>query len=178
MVRQTLSKTVNPEKRDALSSILTVWFFVLLTALCAKVAFPLPFTPVPVTLQVFSVFLVGLMTTPLESFSAMVLYVGGGALGLPWFANFGSFATSGYLVGFVFAAPLCSWARQRVGSGVACLMALFVIYMFGVSFLCVVTGINTLKGALLGALPFIPFDFVKALAAIEVSKRLEAHDNP
>jgi biotin transport system substrate-specific component len=164
------------ERRWASSSILLVFSFVLFTALCAKVAFPLPFTPVPATLQVFSVFLVGLVAEPLEAFAVMGLYVAGGALGVPWFANFGGYATFGYLLGFMLAAPLCSWARTRVGSGIACLLALLVIYVFGVSFLSFALGTGAFKGVLLGALPFIPFDLVKALAAIKIAERIYLYE--
>jgi biotin transport system substrate-specific component len=177
MVGESLFRVANRERHGALPSFLLVFSFVLFTALCGRVAFPLPFTPVPVTLQVFSVFLVGLTTAPLEAFSVMALYVAGGVLGVPWFAKFGGYATLGYLLGFVVGAPLCSWAKTKVGSGVACLMALLVIYFLGVSFLCLAIGTSALKGVLLGALPFIPFDLLKAVASIKLTERIRAHDN-
>lgn len=43
-------------------------------ALCAHISFPLPFTPVPLTLQNFAVLLVGMFLGPVAGFSAMVLY--------------------------------------------------------------------------------------------------------
>ena len=42
-------------------------------AACAHVSLPLPFTPVPLTLQNFGVLLVGMALGPVTAFSAMVL---------------------------------------------------------------------------------------------------------
>ena len=50
-------------------------------AACAHISFPLPFTPVPLTLQNFAVILVGMALGPVAGFSAMVLYLAEGALG-------------------------------------------------------------------------------------------------
>src|SRR5258708_27327523 len=56
-----------------------------LVAACAHVSLPLPFTPVPLTLQNFAVLLVGMVLGPVAGFSAMVLYLAEGAIGLPVF---------------------------------------------------------------------------------------------
>ena len=44
-------------------------------AACAHISLPLPFTPVPLTLQNFAVLLVGMALGPVAGFSAMVLYL-------------------------------------------------------------------------------------------------------
>lgn len=44
-----------------------------LVALCAHIAVPLGFTPVPVTLQPFAVLLLGLVLGPATSFAALTL---------------------------------------------------------------------------------------------------------
>ena len=49
--------------------------------------FPLPFTPVPVTLQTFAVLLVGASLGSLRGASAMALYALAGVVGVPWFAE-------------------------------------------------------------------------------------------
>src|SRR5690348_11668897 len=58
----------------------------LLVALCARVTLPLPFTPVPLTLQNFGVVLVGLMLGSKRSFAALALYLAEGAMGIPVFS--------------------------------------------------------------------------------------------
>ena len=55
----------------------------LFVALCARVTVPLPFTPVPLTLQNFGVLIVGLFLGSRRGFAALVLYLAEGAMGLP-----------------------------------------------------------------------------------------------
>src|SRR6267154_5209278 len=57
----------------------------LVVALCARVTVPLPFTPVPLTLQNFGVVLVGLLLGSRRGFAALALYLIEGALGFPVF---------------------------------------------------------------------------------------------
>ena len=82
-----------------------------LVALCAHIAVPLGFTPVPVTLQPFAVLLLGLLLAPSLSFVALTLYLLEGICGLPVFNPHGpgGFAqlfgpTGGYLLAAPFAA--------------------------------------------------------------------------
>src|SRR5882762_11041145 len=58
-------------------------FFV---ALCARVTVPLPFTPVPLTLQNFGVLTVGLLLGSRRGFAGPTLYLVEGAFGLPVFS--------------------------------------------------------------------------------------------
>ena len=57
----------------------------LFVALCARVTVPLPFTPVPLTLQNFGVLLVGLTLGSRRGFAALALYLVEGASGMPVF---------------------------------------------------------------------------------------------
>src|SRR2546430_7856812 len=54
----------------------------LFVALCARVTLPLPFTPVPLTLQNFGVLLVGLTLGSRRGFAALALYLVEGAVGI------------------------------------------------------------------------------------------------
>lgn len=92
-----------------------------LVALCAHIAVPLGFTPVPVTLQPFAVLLLGLLLGPSLGFAALVLYLVEGASGLPVFNPHGPGGllqllgpTGGYLLAAPFAAAAAG-AIYRVG---------------------------------------------------------------
>ncbi len=61
--------------------------FAVLTAVGAAVSFPLPFSPVPVTLQTLAVVLAGAMLGPIWGVISQIAYVGAGISGLPVFAN-------------------------------------------------------------------------------------------
>src|SRR5271170_2089838 len=86
-------------------------------AACAHISLPLPFTPVPLTLQNFAVILVGMLLGPVAGFSAMVLYLAEGAMGLPVFTphSIGGIAhllgpNAGYLFSYPLAAATAGWA--------------------------------------------------------------------
>src|ERR1700750_48126 len=81
-------------------------------AACAHISFPLPFTPVPLTLQNFAVILMGIALGPIAGFSAMVLYLAEGAFGLPVFTPSGGPVGMAHLLGpnggFLFSYPLAA----------------------------------------------------------------------
>jgi biotin transport system substrate-specific component len=155
----------------ALGSVL----FAVLTAAGAAVAFPLPFSPVPVTLQTLFVVLSGAMLGPVWGPLSQVMYVGAGASGLPVFAGGTAGAwvlagpTGGYLVGFVIASwvaglltrPGASWARLLVGL----LAAHATIFLCGVSHLMLFAGRSATLAVQLGFFPYLPGLAIKTLAA-------------
>src|SRR5689334_22502878 len=95
--------------------------FAGLTAICAQMAFRLPWTPVPVTLQVFAVLMSGLMLGRKLGALAQLEYLVIGLMGAPVFAGFtgGPAAllgpSGGYLPGFVLGAYFAGlvWERSR-----------------------------------------------------------------
>ncbi len=88
-------------------------------ATCAHISLPLPFTPVPLTLSDFAVLLVGMILGPVAGFSAMVLYLLEGAVGLPVFnpqGLGGIFQLMGPTAGYLFAYPLAAAAAGLASS--------------------------------------------------------------
>jgi len=87
-----------------------------LMAVGANIALPVPFTDVPMTLQLLAV-LITAFTLPAGRANAAVLcYVAGGSLGLPFFApgSLGLFGPNGgYILGFVVAVWLIGTLRSR-----------------------------------------------------------------
>jgi len=88
-----------------------------LIALCAQIS--VPFFPVPLTLQTFAVFLIGLTYGWRLGGITIALYLAEGFLGLPVFAGGKDGLivlkgpTAGYLVGFLLAATACGWFAER-----------------------------------------------------------------
>jgi len=151
------------------------------TALIAKIE--LPFTQVPLTLQVFFSLLAGAILGPRYGALSMVLYVLMGAIGLPVFAGGKSGLgvllgpTGGYLFGFIAAAYLVGLITSRgkgttAQLGTAMLAGIAVIYALGVLQLSVVAKLSLVKAFAIGAAPFIAVDIIKGLAAVVVARRL------
>ena len=91
----------------------------LFVAICAHIAVPLWFTPVPLTLQPFAVLLIGLTLGSRRGFAALTLYLAEGAVGLPFFApGPGGIAqllgpTGGYLMAYPLAAFVAGYAPEH-----------------------------------------------------------------
>ncbi len=149
-----------------------------LVAVAAHVSMPLPFSPVPLTLQPFAVLLIGMILGPATAFSAMVLYLAEGAAGMPVFTPQGPGGvaqllgpTAGFLFSYPFAAAAAGWL-VRLGTWTPTLRALAagvgttaIIYTFGAGWLATLLHLNANAAWHLAIAPFIPGEIVKIVAA-------------
>ena len=146
----------------------------LFVALSALVQIPLPFTPVPLSLQTFAVLLVGAALGSRRGVVSMALYLLAGVAGVPWFAAHHSgwaFASFGYVVGFVAAAWLAGRLaeagadRQVLKTAGLLVLGNVVIYAFGVAGLVASTGMDLGTGIAKGVAPFLVGDLIKVAVA-------------
>jgi biotin transport system substrate-specific component len=158
-------------------------------AACAHISMPLPFTPVPLTLQNFAVILVGMALGPVAGFSAMVLYLAEGALGLPVFTPSGGPAGIAHLLGpnggFLFSYPLVAatagWvvrAMQPITSRfrsalVAGTAATLPIFLLGAVWLAHFLHLGASTTWSLAGAPFLPGEIVKITAAAAIFSTLQ-----
>jgi biotin transport system substrate-specific component len=161
-----------------------------MTAAAAQVSIPLPFTPVPFTLQPMVVLLGGAALGSRLGMCAQVLYLLAGIAGLPVFAASAVLPqgplrllgpTGGYLMSYPFAAFLAGLLAERgldrryLTSVLAMAAGLAVIFTFGVLWLAWFArpAAGNLDQALrTGLYPFIPADIVKIFAAAAVMPTL------
>lgn len=159
-----------------------------LVAICAHVSLPLPFTPVPITLQNFAVILVGMVLGPVAGFSAMVLYLAEGAMGMPVFSphGLGGVAqlmgpTGGYLFSYPLAAAAAGWvvramrnAGTRFTSAVAAgIVANIIIFAVAVSWMAHLLHLSAAAAWTLAAAPFLPGEVIKVITAAGVFSGLQ-----
>lgn len=142
-----------------------------LIAIAAQVAIPLPFTPVPLTLQPLAVIFLGAALGSTRAAAAAALYLLEGFAGLPVFAQghggaiWLTGATAGYLFSYPFAAWLAGfvsergWGNSIVRAVTGMLAALAVIYAGGWSWLALLTGAR--NAYIAGVAPFVVADIVK-----------------
>jgi biotin transport system substrate-specific component len=144
--------------------------YALAIAAAAQVAIPLPFGPVPLTLQTLAVLLGAAALGTTRAAAGAGLYLGLGVIGVPWFAVSGG-ATLGYVVGFaIAAATVGAWARSggdRSVRGAAALMVVgnLIIYVFGVTGLVLVAGLSAGAAIVTGVVPFLLGDAIKIAVA-------------
>ena len=132
----------------------------LFVALCARIVLPLPFTPVPLTLQNFGVLLVGLALGSRRGFAALALYLAEGLVGMPVFSPTGPGGlaqllgpTGGFLLAYPLVAGIAGWVFEtnffgsKLGeakksfarAAAACTLAEICLFVCGLSWLAILT---------------------------------------
>ena len=156
-------------------SILLVLFGTILLAISAKIQ--LPFWPVPMTMQTFVIFLIGMTYSVRLSFITVSMYLFEGALGLPVFASGGGIAylvgpTSGYLYGMLISSVVISYlanlgfSKTYFKTSISLLIGSFIIFLFGILYLGSIIGYE--KAIIAGLLPFIPSELFKIALAVSL----------
>ncbi len=152
----------------------------LFVAVCARVTLPLPFTPVPLTLQNFGVLLVGLSLGSRRGFAALLLYLVEGAAGLPVFSptGLGGIAqllgpTGGYLLAYPFVAGLAGLIMERgtrtfVRAAFAGIAGEVVLFASGIAWLAVFTH-SFMLAVRYGLYWFIFAEILKVISAAAIA---------
>jgi biotin transport system substrate-specific component len=152
----------------------------LFVALCARVTVPLPFTPVPLTLQNFGVLTVGLLLGSRRGFAALALYLLEGACGLPVFSMGGGIShflgvTGGFLLAYPAVAFVAGWIYEhssgRFGwAAVSATVAEVILFSSGLTWLAVYTHSVSLA-IKYGLYWFVFAEVVKVMMAAAVAAR-------
>lgn len=160
----------------------------LLTALLAIISpFTIPIGPVPVSLGVFGVALMGAMLPPLWSIAGVAAYLLLGMAGLPVFTGFRAGpgvlfgVTGGYLMGYFLLAAAISLAVSRRAPvwllALSAAAGMAGCYFLGTVWYVLVAGADFISGLLLCVVPFVIPDLMKiggaVLLAAALRKRME-----
>ena len=168
--------------RAEVRNAVLVFGLTLVTAVSAQIAIPLPFTPVPVTLQTFAVLAGAAALGPLRASLAQGLYITLAVFGMPVLAPQAdgshtvgqavfSLPTLGYLAGFVVSSFVVGKVaqsgitRKPVATTVAYVAGSAVIYVLGASWLAHAINVDAAQAIQYGVTPFLAGDAVKAVLA-------------
>ena len=164
----TLTSTIT---RTRYADILLIVAASAVIAIAAQIAVPVPFTPVPLTLQPLAVLLVGAVLGSARGAAAATLYLLEGMSGLPVFSQAHGGAiwlvgpTAGYLWSYPAAAFVAGWFAEHRGTTTivrsigSMLAGLAVIYTGGFAWLAILSGPRAAFA--MGVAPFIVADAVK-----------------
>jgi biotin transport system substrate-specific component len=156
----------------------------LMAALTAVGAYiHIPIGPVPIVLSTLFVILSGLLLGSRWGPASMGLYLLVGAIGMPVFAGgkgglahfFGP--TGGYLFGYVLASWITGFISERsrgllVLDIFAVLVGSLTIYSLGVPWLKMVTQMSWTKTLIVGVIPFLIGDAIKAAVAVVLARSI------
>lgn len=176
------SQIAQPRAYQAARELAILVSATLFVALCARISIPLPFTPVPLTLQNMGVVLVGLLLGSRRGFAAMLIYLAEGISGMPVFSPAGPGGilqvvgfTGGYLMAYPFVAFVAGYIFERgtrsfVRAALASLAGEILLFAGGVAWLYALTH-SLSKAAYLGLYSFIAAEVLKIMFAAAIANR-------
>ncbi len=169
------------EKRESLRKLMRA--AILCALLCVLAQVVLPIGPVPFSMAVFAVALIGGLLSPLWTAACIGCYLALGLCGVPVFAGFGAGPgvllgpTGGYLAGYfvlALAISLAVKAKWPLPLQAFCALAGLVgCYLLGTLWFMGVTGSTFLNGLLLCVVPFALPDVLKIALAMALAKALQ-----
>lgn len=148
----------------------------------------LPFSPIPISLGTFAIYLTANILGMKRSFISVALYLLLGFAGLPVFTGFTGGVgrllgpTGGYLIGYLFIALICGYFTDKWNNNVlwhllGMLLGTVVCYAIGTIWLSYQASLTFFAALSAGVLPFIPGDIIKLIIATtighQVRKRLK-----
>lgn len=166
-------------------SLSTLRFSVLSSMMAALMAMGaylhIPIGPVPIVLTNLFVLLSGLLLGPRWGVVSGALYLFVGAMGMPvFYGGKGGLAhlfgpTGGYLFGFVLSAGMVGFISHRLqysllGDIIAVIIGSLIIYASGVPWLKLMTKMTWEKAFLIGMIPFLVGDAIKAVGCIGLAR--------
>lgn len=147
----------------------------ILLGVAASVKVPLPWTPVPITLQTFVLYAGAALLGRHFAVQMVFWYLGLGLMGWPLFAGGASGLgalvgpTGGYLIGFLAAAAWIGYLQGQVRGFWSQILlfygASFVLFLCGASWLAITMNLGLKQTVMAGVVPFIPGDLLKILLA-------------
>ncbi len=167
------------DTRSTRDTLLGIVGFAAAVAAASQIAIPLPFTPVPITLQPMLVIMAGMLLGPVAGAASMALYLAAGAAGLPVFTPIGAPGiarflgpTGGYLIAYPAAAYIAGLlafrAKSLTGRWLAGVAGIAIIYLGGIAQLGIMNG-SLVRAAQLGVTPFAALDIIKAFVAAAIT---------
>jgi biotin transport system substrate-specific component len=174
--------------------IISIIFFASFTALCAQMAFLVPWTPVPYTFQTFAVLATGVYLRRNDAFVSGFLYLLIGAIGAPVFAEGGNqlfdsgqlIASGGYLLAFPFASALVAEGLDRsrkaglvdLNAQIICWsVAMIPVYVIGTLWLAHSYGVSLSQAYVWGVEPFLLWDASKIVIMAIITTKYWSYSN-
>lgn len=153
------------------------------TCVLGPLSIPLPFSPVPISLTNFAIFLAIFVLGMKNGTISFIIYLLLGAVGVPVFSSFRgglqvlAGPTGGYLIGFIFLALIMGFAldhfdRKLLPTIIGMIIGMVVCYAFGTVWLAKLLSLSFKEGLMMGVIPYLPGDAAKIIIAAIVEPKL------
>ena len=153
------------------------------TCVLGPLSIPLPFSPVPISLTNFAIFLAIFVLGMKSGTISFIIYLLLGAVGVPVFSSFRgglqvlAGPTGGYLIGFIFLALIMGFAldhfdRKLDPTIIGMIIGMAVCNAFGTVWLAKLISLSIKEGLMMGVIPYLPGDAAKIIIAAIVGPKL------
>ena len=153
------------------------------TCVLGPLSIPLPFSPVPISLTNFAIFLAIFVLGMKNGTISFIIYLLLGAVGVPVFSSFRgglqvlAGPAGGYLIGFIFLALIMGFAldhfdRKLVPTIIGMIIGMAVCYAFGTVWLAKLLSLSFKEGLMMGVIPYLAGDVAKIIIAAIVGPKL------
>ncbi len=174
---------LNQTSRSKVQKLALVGLMSAVICLLGPLSLQIPFSPVPISMGFLAIyFVVSVLGLKLGTLS-VIIYILLGLAGLPVFTGFmggpGKLfgPTGGYIIGYIFMAPICGFFVDRWGKKLPlCFLGMVlgsaVCYFFGSIWLSYQSSYPLLQAFAVGVLPYIIPDLIKLVVAMAVGTQL------
>ena len=163
--------------------IVLIALMTAVTCVLGPLSIPLPFSPVPISLTNFAIFLAIFVLGMKSGTISFIIYLLLGAIGVPVFSSFRgglqvlAGPTGGYLIGFIFLALIMGFAlehfdRKLVPTIIGMIIGMAVCYAFGTVWLAKLLSLSFKEGLMMGVIPYLAGDAAKIIIAAIVGPKL------
>lgn len=156
--------------------------FAAMTAVLAQISIPFP-GGVPLTLQLLSISLCGIILGSKRGFISILVYIILGAIGLPVFAGFsGGFQhivgySGGFIISFPLVAFIIGFVAEKTNNAIliflSTILGLAVNYTIGTLIFSIVTNSSITASLAACVIPFVLTDLIKCLIATIMGSKLK-----
>lgn len=176
---------LNQTSRSKVQKLALVGLMSAVICLLGPLSLQIPFSPVPISMGFLAIyFVVSVLGLKLGTLS-VIIYILLGLAGLPVFTGFmggpGKLfgPTGGYIIGYIFMAPICGFFVDRWGKKLPlCFLGMVlgsaVCYFFGSIWLSYQSSYPLLQAFAVGVLPYIIPDLIKLVIAMAVGAQLRS----
>ena len=186
MNKSTIS--AKPKSIFNVKQIALVGLMAAIICVLAPFALPIPISPVAISLGTLAIYFVLTVLGLKLGTVSVIVYILLGLVGLPVFTGFTGGPgklfgpTGGYIIGYLFMAPICGffidrWGDKFLPSFLGMVLGTAVLYLFGSLWLAYQASYTLPQAFMAGVVPYIPGDLIKLILAMvlgrQVRKRLK-----
>lgn len=169
-------------------NIILVGLMSAILCILAPISIPLIFTPIPITLGTFLIFIIAYILEPCLAGLSVFIYLLLGAVGLPVFSGYSGGIgkllgpTGGFLIGFLAIAFISSYfihkfPNNKVYHIISMVVSLAICLLFGSIWFTIQQKIDFIKALQLAVFPFLLGDGLKIILAFIVGPQIQKRIN-